>query len=82
MKGCGLLVASNGVEQGSTEMTTRKVRQGFQGRSWGAADKMFLISQLCLEYILVVIRVLEKNAKLIVVLGRLFTETGFHADIY
>lgn len=61
MKGCGLLVTSNGVGQGSTEMTTRKVRQGFQGRSWGAANKMFLISQLGLEYVLVVIRVLGKK---------------------
>lgn len=49
------------VEQGNTEMMTWEVREGFQGRSWGAADKTVPYFTM-LSRILVVIRVLGKNA--------------------
>lgn len=38
MKGCRVVGTSNGVRQGSADMTTQEVR-GFQGRSWGATKK-------------------------------------------
>lgn len=61
MKGCALVVASNLVEQGNTEMMTWEVREGFRGRSWGETNKNVPYFTT-LSRILVMIRVLGKNA--------------------
>lgn len=81
MKGCRVVGTSNRVRQGSADMMTHEVREGFQGRSWGATKKNVPYFTT-LSKILVVIRVPGKSAdKFTGVFGSV-PETISHANIY